>query len=87
MNREFVLYEKKGGIAKITVNRPDVINSITRQVYEELNDAFTKAEKDEKVKVIVVAGSGKHFGAGHDMGSNQSKIEEARKPRDRSPLG
>jgi enoyl-CoA hydratase len=87
MEREFVLYKKKGGLAKITVNRPEVINAITRQVYEELNDAFTQAEKDKEVKVIVVAGSGKHFGAGHDMGSNQSKIEEARKPRDRSPLG
>ncbi len=87
MNRDFVLYEKKEGIAKITVNRPDVLNAITRQVYAEIDDAFTEAEKDNEVRVIVVAGAGRHFGAGHDMGSKQARLEEERNPRDKTPLG
>ena len=87
MNRDFVLYEKKEGIAKITVNRPEVLNAITRQVYAEIDDAFTEAEKDNEVRVIVVAGAGRHFGAGHDMGSKQAQVEEERNPRDKTPLG
>ncbi|MDD5288513.1 MAG: enoyl-CoA hydratase-related protein [Dehalococcoidales bacterium] len=87
MKRDFVLYEKKDAIAKITVNRPDVLNAISRQVYAELDDAFTEAEKDKEVKVIIVAGAGRSFGSGHDMGSKQAKLEEERNPRDRTPLG
>src|SRR4030042_2514314 len=87
MNRDFVLYEKKERIAKITVNRPEGLNAITRQVYSEIDDAFTEAEKDNEVRVIVVAGAGRHFGAGHDMGSQQARLEEERNPRDKSPLG
>jgi enoyl-CoA hydratase len=87
MDREFVLYDVSEGIAKITINRPKVINAITPQVYWELDDAFTEAEKDDGVIVIVVAGAGDNFGSGHDMGSKQYHIEEERNPRDRSPLG
>ena len=78
MKREFVLYEVSDGIASITVNRPEVINAISPQVYREVDDAFTQAEQDDKVIVIVVAGAGDSFGSGHDMGSKQSKIEEAK---------
>jgi len=87
MNRDFVLYEKKEAIARITVNRPEVLNAITRQVYEEIDDAFTEAEKDNDIRVIVVAGAGKHFGAGHDLGSEQARLEEEKNPRDKTPLG
>jgi hypothetical protein len=38
-------------------------------------------------RVIVVAGAGKHFGAGHDMGSKQAQLEEENNPRDKTPLG
>jgi len=87
MSWEFILYDVTDNIARITVNRPEVLNSITRQVYRELDEAFTEAENDDNVIVIVVAGAGDHFGSGHDMGSEQSRLEEERNPRDRSPLG
>ena len=40
MDYKYVLYEKLDNIAKITVNRPAVMNVISRQVYQELNEAF-----------------------------------------------
>jgi enoyl-CoA hydratase len=74
-------------VAKITVNRPEVLNAITLQVYQEIDDAFTRAEKDDGVRVIIVAGAGEHFGAGHDMGSKQAKLEASKTPFNRSPIG
>ncbi len=87
MEREFVRYEVSGRVAKITVDRPEVMNAIFPQVYREVDDAFTQAEQDDEVVVIVLAGAGDNFGAGHDMGSKEAEIEEAKRPRDRSPLG
>ena len=87
MDWEFVLYDVSEGIATIAINRPEVINAITPQVYWEVDSAFTEAEKDDSVIVVIVAGAGDNFGAGHDMGSKQYDIEEERNPRDRSPLG
>lgn len=87
MNYKHVLYEKLDSIAKITVNRPKVLNVISRQVYKEINDAFLQAEKDNEVRVIVVAGAGEHFGAGHDIGTQEMRGEEKVDPRDHSPMG
>jgi enoyl-CoA hydratase len=87
MDYKHVLYEKIDGIAKITVNRPKVLNAISRRVYQELDNAFTQAETDGEVRVIVVAGAGEHFGAGHDMSSKEMIEEEKIAPRDRTPLG
>jgi enoyl-CoA hydratase len=66
---KYVLYEQTGEIVKITISRPDQLNAISRRVYAELDEAFTRAEEDDGVRVIIVAGSGEHFGAGHDLGS------------------
>lgn len=87
MSYRYLLYEKFDAIAKITVNRPQVMNVISGEVYEELDKAFTQAEDDDEVKVIVVAGAGDNFGAGHDLGTKEMLEEEKLHPRDRTPLG
>ncbi len=87
MDYEYVLSEKLDNISRVTVNRPEVMNVISRQVYEELNDALLGAEKDDEVRVIVVAGAGDHFGAGHDLGTKEMLEEEKADPRDRTSLG
>jgi enoyl-CoA hydratase len=76
MDYKSILYGKADRIAKITVNRPEVRNAISIQVYKELDDAFTKAEEDDEVRVIVVAGAGDNFGAGHDIGSSDRLAEQ-----------
>ena len=67
MNYETIIYEKKDAIARITMNRPEAMNAITRTMFLEIGDALDTAEQDNDVAVVVLAGSGKSFCAGVDM--------------------
>ena len=87
MEFEYVRYERLEDIVKITIDRPDVMNAISRRVYAELDARFATAEKDDQIKVIVIAGAGDNFGAGHDIGSPAMRAELDEYPRDFSPLG
>ena len=62
-----VLYERDGRIARITLNRPDVMNAIDDQLPVELEAAVEKANNDPKAHVIVLAGAGRAFCAGYDL--------------------
>ncbi len=64
-----VLYEVKDQIAWITMNRPDFHNAQNGQMTYALDDAFKRATTDDNVRCIVLAGTGKHFSAGHDIGT------------------
>ena len=87
MQMKYVRLTKEDAIATITIDRPGVMNAISRRVYAELDDAFTTAEDDADVRVIIVAGVGDHFGAGHDLGSDEMNSELVEFPRDTSALG
>jgi enoyl-CoA hydratase len=84
---DYVLYEQDDAVVTITVNRPDVMNVISRKTYEELDQAFAQAENDDAVKVIIVTGAGDHFGAGHDIGTQAMRDELDEHPRDLSAMG
>lgn len=73
-----LLQEQTGAVRKITTNRPDVLNAQSRILLEELDDAFKRAVDDDSVRVIILAGAGKHFSAGHDLGSPQ-EMEDQKK--------
>ncbi|MFB3908427.1 MAG: enoyl-CoA hydratase/isomerase family protein [Candidatus Eisenbacteria bacterium] len=63
-----VLFEENEGIARITVNRPDVRNAVDRATIEELLDAVERAEERESVRALILTGSGeKAFIAGADI--------------------
>ncbi len=64
-----VLYEVKGGVAWITLNRPGFNNAQNSQMTYALDDAFGRAAADDAVRAIVLAGAGRHFSAGHDIGT------------------
>jgi enoyl-CoA hydratase len=66
---EPVLYEVVDGVAWITMNRPSFNNAQNGQMTYALDDAFQRATNDDGVKCIVLAGNGKHFSAGHDIGT------------------
>ncbi len=87
MDPKYVSLEVSDGVATITINRPKVMNVISRRVYAELDDAFTRAEENTDARVVVVAGVGEHFGAGHDIGTEDMREELHEYPRDFSPLG
>lgn len=67
MGWETVLYEEIENIAKITMNRPQAINTQNIQMLYEMDEAFKKAEKDPNIRVVILAGAGRHFSAGHDI--------------------
>lgn len=66
---EPVRYEAADGIAWITLNRPAFNNAQNGQMTYALDDAFKRAVDDDAVRCIVLAGEGKHFSAGHDIGT------------------
>ncbi|MFE3654479.1 MULTISPECIES: enoyl-CoA hydratase [unclassified Streptomyces] len=64
-----VRYARKGPVATVTMNRPDYRNAQNSAMTYALDRAFYRAAEDDEVKVVVLAGEGRHFSAGHDIGS------------------
>src|SRR6202795_970147 len=65
---ENILYEKKGAIAYVTLNRPKVLNALSRATWENLEAAFEDAREDEAVRGVILTGAGdKAFIAGADI--------------------
>jgi enoyl-CoA hydratase len=67
-----LLYEKKDGIATVTLNRPDKLNALNSIVYGELYDVFAAIEDDPEVRTVILTGSGdRAFAAGSDVAEMQ----------------
>ena len=64
-----VSYERRDAVAVVTMNRPEYRNAQNSAMTYALDEAFTRAVDDDSVSVIVLAGAGDHFSAGHDIGS------------------
>ena len=62
-----VRYEVDGPVCTITLDRPEAANAQDTQLLDDLDAAFDRAGADDEVRVIVLAGEGKHFSAGHDL--------------------
>jgi enoyl-CoA hydratase len=66
---ELVLTERRGAVAIVTMNRPRFRNAQNAKMTHALDAAFSAAAADDSVHVIVLAGAGDHFSAGHDIGT------------------
>lgn len=77
---EPVSYDVDGAVARVTLNRPEVLNAQSRRLLESLDLAFDRAVEDRAVNVIVLTGSGEHFSAGHDLGSADEQDDRAVRP-------
>ncbi len=64
-----VRYEPRGRVALITLNRPRYANAQNSAMTYALDAAFSRAVNDDQVAVLVLAGAGDHFCAGHDIGT------------------
>jgi enoyl-CoA hydratase len=69
MSDEVVRYERRENIAIVTMDRPEYRNAQNSAMTYALDRAFYRAVEDDEVKVIVLAGAGPHFSAGHDIGT------------------
>jgi len=75
-----ILYEKLGAVLRITTNRPEVLNAQSRVMILELDRAFRMAVEDDDTRVVIVAGAGAHFSAGHDLGSPEELEDQKAHP-------
>jgi enoyl-CoA hydratase/carnithine racemase len=81
---ENVLYEKKGPIAYVTINRPKVLNALNKATIAELNEAFKVARDDDAVRGVILTGAGdRAFAAGADIAemANDTPAEAEDKTR------
>ena len=62
-----LLYEARDGVARLTLNRPDARNALSVPLMAALDDALDDAARDPAVRVVVLAGAGPAFCAGHDL--------------------
>jgi enoyl-CoA hydratase len=67
MSDQPVVYEVAGHVATITMNRPEVANAQDTALIDGIDGFLTEADADDEVRVVILAGSGKHFSAGHDL--------------------
>src|ERR1700731_3768286 len=74
---ETVVYRRAGEIAVVTMNRPEYRNAQNSAMTYALDDAFYRAAGDDEVKVIVLAGEGRHFSAGHDIGTPERDVDRS----------
>jgi enoyl-CoA hydratase/carnithine racemase len=67
IDQKVLLRDDSNGIATLTLNRPKQYNALSEELLGELQHALKAIEKDESVRVVVIAGSGPAFCAGHDL--------------------
>ncbi|MBI4945045.1 MAG: enoyl-CoA hydratase/isomerase family protein [Bacteroidetes bacterium] len=68
MVNEFIKFSVEGAIGKIILNRPDKYNSFIREMALQMQDALDKCAKDKNIRAIYIAGEGKAFCSGQDLG-------------------
>lgn len=75
MGYRSILYQKEGGVARITLNRPRALNALNTEMIEELLKAVWQAEEDKEVKVLLLTGAGRAFCFGAEI-SEFTKAQE-----------
>jgi len=71
-----VLVDKQDHIGRITLNRPEEMNTFNVPFARELNDALSAMERDPKVRVVVIDAAGKHFSAGISLAEFKNKTNK-----------
>jgi 2-(1,2-epoxy-1,2-dihydrophenyl)acetyl-CoA isomerase len=72
MTEPSILLQRDGAIARLTLNRPDRLNSLTLQMLGELSGALTDLDHDETVRAVILTGTGRGFCAGQDLTDHEA---------------
>ena len=75
-DQPFVLHDERGGVVTLTLNRPQQLNLLTTGMLDALQAALDAVAKDPSARVVVLAGAGKAFCAGHDVKEIQALAEQ-----------
>lgn len=70
-------FSTAGGVARITLNRPDKRNAITTEMMSALRDALQRAAHDSAIRILLIRGAGKDFCAGLDLSEVSKSAEDA----------
>ena len=66
-NFENLIYEVRDGKAYVTLNRPEKLNALSRELQQDIHDAMWAADNDKRVHCVVLSGNGRAFCAGYDL--------------------
>ena len=77
---ETLLYEERGHVAIITLNRPERLNAISREMLEALSAQLIACQREPEVRVIVLTGAGRGFCSGLDLVDQQQRMSRGRRP-------
>jgi enoyl-CoA hydratase/carnithine racemase len=75
---EEVLYSVADGVATITLNRPERLNALNNAMYHGLIEAFNQTDRDDKVRAVIVTGTGRAFCAGADLSGGARTFDYGR---------
>lgn len=81
MSEPTILVAKEGALRRITLNRPQRLNALTRALLGDLSDALADIAADDEARVLVIIGSGRGFCAGQDL-TDTGAVEDGRACRD-----
>jgi enoyl-CoA hydratase len=72
-----IVYAKENGIATITLNRPQVLNAMNKQLWLDLQNAMACARIDADIKVVIITGNGRAFSTGADLKESKNRSPDA----------
>src|SRR5512135_2790016 len=68
MRYQNIIFASEGGIARLTLNRPERMNSFNDAMHAEVRDALGRVREDGAIRVLLLTGAGRAFCAGQDLG-------------------
>jgi 2-(1,2-epoxy-1,2-dihydrophenyl)acetyl-CoA isomerase len=80
MTFESITFAVESGIARITLNRPDKLNSFTGEMHAELRIALDSIQADNTIRVLVLTGAGRAFCAGQDLADSDMQVVNGKMP-------
>ena len=80
MNFENITFTVEAGIARLTLNRPDKLNSFNTEMHAELRTALDSIQNDTSLRVLVLSGAGRAFCAGQDLADRAMQMVDGKMP-------
>ena len=77
---ETIVFEKKEGVATISLSRPKVLNAFNGRMHEEVHEALDRATEDDEVRCLVLRGEGRGFSAGADLKGEDLSSQNGEEP-------